>query len=573
MSRLFGRALALLAFLFLFLLVVSAAAPATAASPESVIQYDTAIAVQPGGAMRVTETITYDFGTNQRHGIQRWIPTRVPYDGTHTRIYRLSDVAVTVDGTATKVSRVTDGDDQQLIIGDPDRTITGTHTYVITYTVAGALNTNSGHVEFYWNVVGTRWTVPIAAATVTVTAPAAITAPQCYVGRSGSRQPCAAASSDGSSATFRSARMTPGEGLTVVASLPVGSVANATPILISKRTLSTDFAATPVTMSVAVVLALIGILTTCIVLRRRRPRASSTLEITAPDGISPAHAAVLRNGRATRSDITATIIDLAVRHFLHIRELRRGNDWELTRLAPAGGELSPYERTILSGLFHHDARIRVSELKGGFAETLETAQHTLNDDVIRKGWFRVQPVTRRLRLRTGAVVFVVAAIVTTSSLAAHTHAALVGAGLVIGALALIPAAWRLPLPTSKGAALLARVESYRRYLASVQQTELVSDDLARHLPYAMVFGQTRRFSAMLAEVNAEPPVYDRAVAGAYWFSWYSPSFYNSLDRFGSQTALVMGTHAAAGYASSGSSGGYSGGDSGGGGGGGGGSSW
>jgi uncharacterized membrane protein len=149
---------------------------------------------------------------------------------------------------------------------------------------------------------------------------------------------------------------------------------------------------------------------------------------------------------------------------------------------------------------------------------------------------------------------------------------------VVGALALLPAAWKMPLPTAKGAALLARVESYRSYLASIQQTELVSADLSRHLPYAMVLGQARRFSAMLAEVRAEPPVHDRTVARSYWFLSPSPDFSRSLHRFGRQTTTVIGTHAPAGYGGLGSSAytgssGYSGGSSGGGGGGGGGSSW
>jgi len=40
-------------------------------------------------------------------------------------------------------------------------TVTGVHSYVISYRVGGALTYFSDHDELYWNVTGNEWDVPI----------------------------------------------------------------------------------------------------------------------------------------------------------------------------------------------------------------------------------------------------------------------------------------------------------------------------------------------------------------------------------------------------------------------------
>ena len=56
-------------------------------------------------------------------------------------------------------------------VGDANRTVTGAHTYRLTYRVRGALNAFPDHDELYWNVIGSQWSVPIVGATVRVHLP------------------------------------------------------------------------------------------------------------------------------------------------------------------------------------------------------------------------------------------------------------------------------------------------------------------------------------------------------------------------------------------------------------------
>src|SRR6266545_3182111 len=58
-----------------WLAIGTARLPARAQSPERILGYDVAIQIQRDESIVVKETIDYDFGTVQRHGIFRDVPT------------------------------------------------------------------------------------------------------------------------------------------------------------------------------------------------------------------------------------------------------------------------------------------------------------------------------------------------------------------------------------------------------------------------------------------------------------------------------------------------------------------
>ena len=66
--------------------------------------------VQPSGVVNVKETITYRFGDNSgRHGIERFLVTREPYDETQDAVYQITNIGVTSpDDVATQFSSRTD---------------------------------------------------------------------------------------------------------------------------------------------------------------------------------------------------------------------------------------------------------------------------------------------------------------------------------------------------------------------------------------------------------------------------------------------------------------------------------
>ena len=106
-------------------------------------------------------------------------------------------------------------------------------------------------------------------------------------------------------------------------------------------------------------------------------------------------------------DVTATIVDLAVRGHLRIEEqprkgLFRSRDWLLVKLPGGKGDLVEYERLLYSGLFESAAtQVLLSSLKKKFAARLARVQSALYTNVTSEGWFRGRPDKVRGRWQVG----------------------------------------------------------------------------------------------------------------------------------------------------------------------------
>jgi uncharacterized membrane protein YgcG len=593
----------------LVVVLLTGSAPAAAATPESITNYATAITVEPSGVLDVTETIAYNFGSASRHGIIRKIPARFHYDSKHDRLYPISDVHVTQDGAPAKVK--TDSGNYYVIkIGDANRTLTGQHTYVISYHVEAAANAFPDHDELYWNAVGLEWSVPVLASSATVTTPVPITQHTCYSGPDGSRLPCDSDTATGEEADFTGGPLGPNEALTVVVAVPAGTIARPGPKLVERRSLATAFAPTVWTVGGAVLLLLLGVggalLVGYLVGRDRRyvgilpgltPEADDpnvqerkplvgappvSVEFTPPGDLRPGQVGTLIDEQANTVDVTATIVDFAVRKHLRIQEVAgarpRDRDWELVKLTDGDPKFLPYERRLFDALFTGGRpTVRLSELKYHFATELSLAQRALYADMVAQGWYRQSPQRTRQASYALAIVALLASVGITILLAAFTHLALLGLGLIAGAIVLLAVAGKFPARTGKGSAALARVQGFRLYVATAEVDQIAFQEreqiFSRYLPYAMVFGLVDRWAGIFKDLAAP------GSTGLYWYSgapnWSMLYFAQSIGAF---TTTTTGTIASTMPTSSSGSGvfggsGFGGGFSGGGGGGGGGGSW
>lgn len=141
-----------------------------AAVGEHITAYDVDIVVHEDATLDVVETITYDFGDNQRHGIYREIPLVGEVYGERKAI-AIDDVRVMMDDVAADAHIRNEGGELYVRIGDADAFVSGQKTYTISYTVRGAIVYGDSVDELYWNAIGTQWDVPIRRARVTVTMP------------------------------------------------------------------------------------------------------------------------------------------------------------------------------------------------------------------------------------------------------------------------------------------------------------------------------------------------------------------------------------------------------------------
>jgi hypothetical protein len=568
---------------------------------ERIRRYDVALTVDRAGELVVRETIDYDFGAAPRHGIFRVIPVRLRYDDRRDRIYPLQVTSVRgSEGTPDEFEVEDAGNDKRIRIGDPDRTITGRHRYTIDYRVEGTLNGFADHDELYWNAIGSEWPVPVEEASVTVEVPATITQVACFAGPDRSSLPCASARADGRTATFSSA-LGAHENLTVVVGFPTGVVPPPKPVLDERWSISRAFSVTAGTVGVGagVLIAVVGGFV-LLVWRGGRDRrytgspvdvafgnvtgddeavplfalTETPVEFVPPDGLRPGQVGTLVDEVAHPLDVTATIVDLAVRGHLRIEEIPKEGwfgkpDWRLVQLE-TNDSLRRYEQLLRDGLFRDGPTVELSELRNKFAARLKRVQSALYDDAVERGWFLARPDHVRARwLGAGIAALVVAAGVTVAA-AAFTTWALAAVPLVLGGLLLLIGHRWMPRRTAKGTGALRRALGFKRFIDEsetdrarfAEQKHLFSE----YLPYAVVFGATEKWARAFSGLDGTVPQQ----------SWYvSPhpftvaAFSSSMHGFADTSAGSLTSTPA----SSGSSGFGGGGFSGGGGGGGGGGSW
>ncbi|MDR0783841.1 MAG: DUF2207 domain-containing protein, partial [Propionibacteriaceae bacterium] len=228
-------ALGLIAALLAGFLAFSA--PLAHAAGDQFTRFDIQVTVDENGVMSVTQTVDLTFGSSG-HGPYFYFITRQGYSSDQDRLYTYRDFRVkSPTGAPTNIDKTTERNYIQLRIGDPNKTVRGTQTYVVTYTLTGMVNPNveeSGLDEIYWNAIGSDFTLPISNITVTINSPGRATKTTCYAGVGST--PCQAHSISGSKVTFTQDYLAPGQPLTVVAGWPKETFPGASVNLVTTST-------------------------------------------------------------------------------------------------------------------------------------------------------------------------------------------------------------------------------------------------------------------------------------------------------------------------------------------------
>ena len=585
---------------------------------ERITDYNFEAELTKDGTAKVTETIDYDFGTASRHGLERFIQVRTSLNaddpildgrdssGRWERVTPLTNLsASSPTGAPSDVEVIHEDSIERIRVGDPDKTVSGPQTYVLRYELKGVVNAFDGYEEVTLNLVGDQWRVPIDAATATVTMPGTIEDINCFSGRYGGTEGCDQATFSGDTAKVSQSGLGNGQGATLYLKVPEGTFSNSEPILDEVWSLQRAFSLTPATVGVGALLsALVAAVVALLGYRVGRDRTfvgsavdqsfgsdtedeqrmglarhdGVTVEFVPPNQILPGAAGTIIDERADNIDVSATLIDLAVRGYLRVEDLTDG-DYRLVQLNTDHTGLVPYETTLLTSVFASGSETTLAELKYSFSSRLKIVQSQMYDEMVSHGWYRKRPDRTRASWLGVGVMALLAAGGLWVLLIAFTRWALVGLPLVLGAFALMALSINMPARTGKGTAMYRRVLGFREMFAAGEgdrQNWAAEQNLfSRYLPYAMVFGMTERWAQTFAQLSAEGVVPSEQMG---W--WVSPRpfdwiiFSHSLNHFGSYAA---GTFSAVQRSSAGGAGGMSGfgggGFSGGGFGGGGGGSW
>src|SRR5713226_8161523 len=546
--------------------------------------------------LTVKEDVRVDFGTLQKHGIFRTIPLRYRYDDSHDRYYDLGVLSVT-DGSRPVDFSVTSASDNEVIkIGDPSVLVTGKQRYVITYTVSGAMNSFSDHDELFWNADGALWPVPKLGVGATVHLPsAAFQKAACYQGPQGSRETCNHV--DGSDlVSFSSTRQLGSrEEMSAVVAMSKRAVNVPAPLLEDRARISFSdwFVISPLTVGLFLVLLAAGTgfvawmwwlhgrdreyLTQYYLTNDPRERTEPlvdrqpvVVEFGPPGNLRPAQLGLILDQIADPKDVTATIVDLAVRGHLAIAEAPNKADWTLTWRGSPAADLSAYEKTIIDGLFTVRNQVALSTLKGTFAPSLKTAEGQIYDDAMSRRLFTSRPDMAQGGWLVLGLVVIIAGLFLTRTLAITIGWGLVGLAVVLTGILLMVTAKYMPQRTAAGRDLLQHTLGFRLYMTTAekyrQQFAAKAEIFTQLLPYAIVFGCVTMWAKAFEGIDTSISNNWYVGAGPYQAALLASSLQSMNANISSAIAFTP--------PSAGSSSGFGGGGfSGGGGGGGGGGSW
>ena len=572
-----------------------------------IASFDATYQLRPDAVALITEDIRVDFGSLEKHGIFRDIPVEYKYDSKHNRLITIEGIRVDDGEKAWKFTASRVGANLRIKIGDPDRTISGPQRYRIRYEVRGAVNAFDDHDEFFWNVTGNQWPVPMQRVTMSGNAPASDVT--CYQGARGSSTPCRSeVATPAINQYFEADGLRSGEGLTIVVAMDKGLIQVPPPQLVRVKSAGEqvkDFVGLkpgPIALAVVVAMALLGL-----VLRQwwvaGRDRwygdvhylRGGTKEVTKPpfaretivveyappemEGkrrLRPAEIGLLLDERADTLDVSATIVDLAVRGYLRITEepktwLFGKSDYKLTRLKAADNHLLPYESRLHKALFEDGESVDMSDLKNEFYEDLAEVKTALEEQGVNADkFFPKKPRTTRMIYLLAGMAMSGAGIAAILALGA-LGMAIAGAPIVVAGLLVVALSGAMPRRTASGREMFRRSLGFRRYMtvAETERQRFAEDAniFSEYLPYAIVMGCTEKWAERFKDLESVP-----GTNGGGWYvgplAFAPVLFASSINSFSSSISSAI----ASTPASSGSSG-FSGGSSGGGFGGGGGGSW
>lgn len=564
-----------------------------------ITDYQVRASVDAGGKTAVRLLIDFDFGTDPGHGPYLTFPLRqeIADDPDHWRMLDMEIGQVSSpSGANAEVQTQEESGNLLVRVGNENLTYTGVQTYQVDYTIRGLITprqANSGLDEFNWNPVGTGWEVPIIQVGVQLTGPADITKAACFQGYD-FRQPCQASSS-GRDAQYQASAVGNGDGVQVVAGFPAGTFTGAEARIERRLTLGNMFTLTPWTVGVSGLLAALGLTT---VIRRTRRSARDqvflgltpgltpapgqeasvgheqrelpvTVQFTPPANARPGELGTLMDATADGSDVTATIIDLAVRG--HIRITQTGDRHWTFDLMPSNEPMDAFEQRLIQRIFSSSSRVTTDDLRNtAYAGVLTNTRQDLYQRVSAElKWFTANPVVVRVLAFLAGIALVVLGAGLSFVLGMYGWG-LVGLGFVLTGIAVVVLNNRFGSRTATGSAMLAQTKGFELYLRTAEADQIKFEEgidvYSRYLPYAIVFGVAERWTRVFEQLAAQ----GRYTFSPYWYVGYGTGF--GLGHLASSMDVLASTmssslqHATA--ASSGGSGFSGGGGHGGGGGGG-----
>jgi uncharacterized membrane protein len=510
-----------------------------AAKSWRVADFQDTITVARDGSARVTERITLAF-VGEWHGIHRTIP--IEYPGPNRTNYELYlNVTSVTDGEGGKLkyeSSISNGS-RDLKIYIPGAVDT-TRTVEITYNVRNGTRFFDDHDEFYWNVTGNDWPVPIDHAVATVRFPdsaAGSLRAQAFTGVYGSSERDASAKVDGAEAQFETNNPLPMRGgLTIDVYVPKD-------ILAEPGAITRFFWFIGGNPAVFLPLVTLAVMFPLWWYKGRDPDPGVSVApmYEPPAGISPAEAGTLLDDTIHPRDITSTMVDLAVRGYIKIEETAEKllvfthKDYIFHLLKPReqwGSDLAPHERVMLENVFAGGTETRLSSLKNRFYTAVPVIREDIMSELKNKGIYLLDPESANGYSVVAAIAILIPFAIFQYEGWANFFNSI---PLLIVSVLVSAVIWWLfarvvTAKTVKGGRVRVAVLGFQEFMNRVDAERLkVMPPITfeKFLPYAMALGVEHHWAQAFAGIIKDPPSWYVAPGGYAPGMGFNPIFFSS----------------------------------------------
>jgi uncharacterized membrane protein YgcG len=544
-----------------------------------VADFSDTISVHEDGSAAVHERITLAFD-GEWHGIHRFIPIEYPgARGTnYTLFLRVTGVTDGSGGNLKYESSNANGF-RDLKIFIPDA-VDATRTVEIDYTVRNGTRFFEDHDEFYWNLTGNDWPVPIDHASALVRFPSAAAGSlraQAFTGAYGAAERDATAEVRGAEASFETNNPLPMRGgMTIDIFIPNG--------ILKEPGAFTRFmwfvGSNPI---VFLPFWTFAVMFTLWWYKGRDPDPGLSVApmYEPPAGMTPAEAGTLLEDKVHPRDITCTLVDLAVRGFVKIEEVDdkglvfHHKDYVFHLLKPRDqwGRLVPHERVMLENVFAGGEVTRLSSLKNRFYRALPAIQEDIKSALKTKGMYLLDPDSAN-GYSIAAIVLMVAPFAVVYFAGYNIFSSfvlLIGCG-IISAIIWWLFARQMTAKTVQGGRTRVAVLGFQEFMNRVDADRLKRmppDTFEKYLPYAMALGVEHHWAQAFAGIVQNPPNWYVSPNGGVGFNpiFFSSSMHSmATDMHQVFVSAPRASSTGSGWSGGGGGGGFSGGGFGGGGG-------
>ena len=504
---------------FLLLATILALAAPLFAKSWRVSNFQDTITVNSDGSALVNETITLNF-VGEWHGIHRTIPIEYPGpNGTNYQLFVTVTSVTDENGAKLKYDSSTSGAYRDLKIYIPNAVDTR-RTVQIAYRVRNGTRFFDGYDEFYWNVTGNDWPVPIDHAAASVHFPASASESlraQAFTGVYGSTEHNATATVNGSDVEFATNSPLPMRGgMTIDIYIPKG-------ILREPGRLTKFFWFLGGNPAVFLPLVTFAVMFALWRYKGRDPDSGMSVApmYEPPEGISPAEAGTLLDDRIHPRDITSTIVDLAVRGYLKIEEtddkglLFHHKDYIFHLLKPMSQwtdqGVVPHERVMLSNIFLNDVQdTRLSSLKNRFYRAVPLVRADIMSALKQKGIYALDPESANGYSAGAAVCILIpfALLQWAGWVDFFSSVPIAIVSVLIAAVIWWLFARVMTAKTLKGSRVHTAVLGFQEFMNRVDGERLKTmppSTFEKFLPYAMALGVEHHWAQAFSGVVKDPP--------------------------------------------------------------------